>query len=112
VDGAMEVNEFIKNYNAEKQGPYTARTDVKLITPKEYAKSTGLSEQAVRNQLRHGVLDGVQVESRWYVRVIDAAAERESEELKALRQENTVLKTQLDMIKNVLFPTKYGGEAV
>lgn len=108
----MEVNAFIKAYNAKNQGPYTARTDEKLITPKEYAKSSGLSEQAVRNQLRHGVLDGVQVESRWYVRVIDAAVQRESEELKMLRQENTELKMMIGMIKNVLFPAEHGGDTV
>lgn len=100
---AMEVNEFMKKKQQEFQGPYTANIGVHLMSTKEYSQLTGQTVQAITGQLRKGRLDGVRNGKRWFVKVEDDTAVKESEELKSLRAENVKLKTQLEMIKVALF---------
>ena len=100
---AMEVNEFMKKKQQEIQGPYTANIGVHLMSTKEYSQLTGQTVQAITGQLRKGRLDGVRNGKRWFVKVEDDTAVKESEELKSLRAENVKLKTQLEMIKVALF---------
>lgn len=100
---AMEIGEFMKKKQQELQGPYTANIGVHLMSTKEYSELTGQTVQAITGQLRKGRLDGVRNGKRWFVKVEDDTAVKESEELKSLRAENVKLKTQLEMIKVALF---------
>ena len=99
---SMEIGEFMKKKQQELQGPYTADIGVHLMSTKEYSELTGQTVQAVTGQLRKGRLDGVRNGKRWFVKVKDDTAAKESEELKTLRAENVRLKTLIEMMNNVL----------
>ena len=96
----MLLKEFVEQEG--KKSAYTLKANERLISVAEYAEQNEMTPQGVRARLKKGQIDGIQIGSHWYVRIIDTQSTDIIEENRRLNIENATLKAKINTILSLL----------